>query len=136
MIVKNPAYGERIGEWGSRELKPPKCWYNKLEQEYQFYTKLRESMEREGVRNPIFCNSFDEGTFCRYGTSRLWLARGLDLDVPAVVADYVGRWDNLEELHTEEEIREKFIDQPEVVELGDMEMRIDSCPHTHLEESI
>ena len=93
-------------------------------------------MEREGVRNPIFCNSFDEGTFCRYGTSRLWLARGLDLDVPAVVADYVGRWDNLEELHTEEEIREKFIDQPEVVELGDMEMRIDSCPHTHLEESI
>jgi hypothetical protein len=134
VLVKNPAYGDSIGGWGSRDVKPIRPWYNSLEQKNQFYTRLEESLKTEGFRNPIFCNSIPEGTFCRYGTSRLWIAKRLGMPTPCVIADYTERWNHLEELKTEEDIKKKFLDLPTVIELNEDEMRIDACPHTHLEE--
>lgn len=132
-LVMNPLYGDPIGKFGSRSIRPPACHYNKVEAETGFYTKLEASMKKEGIRNPIFCQSIEEGTFCRYGTSRLLIAKKLSMPIPTIVADYVGRWDNLEELHGEEEVLSKFTDNPELLEINAESMRFDRCPQVHLD---
>lgn len=124
---------------GTRPVKPPVAWVSKLEHRNEFYTKLEESILKEGFRNPIFCNSLAEGTFSRVGTSRLWIAKKHRLDVPCIIADYVGRWANLEELKTEQDIRAKFKDQPHIVDLTSPNkighVWIGGLPHYHLGET-
>lgn len=119
---------------GTRNVKPPSSWLDKLNAKNGFYTKLEESILAEGFRNPIFCIS-NGVTQCRYGTSRLWMAKRHGLKIPVIIADYDGRWDDLEELLTKEEILLKFTDKPALLELGQAEMRIDQCPHSHLNAS-
>ena len=129
VIVKNPNYGYQVVKgWGSRPVQPTVPDYRRLEQESGFYTNLEKSILEEGVRNPIFCNAYKEGTFCRYGTSRLWIAQKHNLKLPMVVADYAGTWDDLEELKSKAGILKKYKDKPEIVEIGKEEMRIDQCP--------
>jgi hypothetical protein len=139
VLVQNPAYGNNIAGYGSRPVKPPVCWIKKLEHRNQFYTKLEQSILEEGFRNPIFCNAIEEGTFSRVGTSRLWLAKKHKLDVPCIIADYVGAWDHLEELKNEEEIRAKFQDQPHLIDLESPtkvgHVWIGGLPHHHLNET-
>lgn len=134
VIVKNPQYGKPIGQWGSRPVKPPPDKVNRLNSENGFYARLEASILKEGFRNPIFCNAYDFGTFCRYGTSRLWIAKKHKLEVPVIIADYAGIWDGLERLYTESDILNKFMDAPEILELNDDEMRFDRCPHAHLKD--
>ena len=133
VIVKNPQYGKPIGEWGSRPVCPSKSHYRNMEEKNQFYTRLEKSILAEGFRNPIFCNAYEHGTYCRYGTSRLWMAKKHGLDIPMIVADYCNEWLDLETL-LPEEVESKFTDKPAVIEFNDEEMRIDSCPHSHLME--
>ncbi len=134
ILVANPNYGEPIGKYGSRPVTPESSWFKKIEGDYQYYSRLEESVLREGFKNPIFCQSIDEGTFCRYGTCRLYTAKKNLLDIPIIVADYVGTWDDLEELKSEEEILSKFQDLPTTLEIGKKEMRFDGCKHFHLDD--
>ena len=124
---------------GTRPVKPPQSWVGKLEHKNQFYTKLEESILKEGFRNPIFCNSIEQGTFSRVGTSRLWIAKKHKLDVPCIIADYVDRWTDLEELKTEQDIRGKFQDQPHIIDLTSPNkighVWIGGLPHYHLDET-
>lgn len=124
VIVYNPNYGTPIGPYGSRPVKPDG---EKMRRLRDFYEKLEESVLEEGFRNPIFCNSIDEGTFCKYGTSRLWIAKKHRLAIPAVIADYDGRWGDLEELFSEADIRAKYVDQPQICQVEGNWMRIDAC---------
>lgn len=133
LVLNHPGYGNPIGPHGSRELTPKQPHANQLEQETGFYSRLKASMEKDGCINPIHALSIEEGTFCRYGTSRLWTAKGLDIPVKVIITDWVDRWTELEELFTEEDIRAKFVNQPEILELGTDMMRIDKCPHSHLD---
>ena len=138
VLVKNPNYGKNIGGFGSRPVKPLKFLYDKLERECKFYTKLEESILKEGIRNPLFCNAIQEGTFCRVGTSRLWIAKKHNLDVKVIIVDYVGKYEDtdMEILITEDDVREKFQDQPDVVDFN-CETKvgnvwIGALPHYHL----
>lgn len=132
VLVLNPVFGKPIGPFGSRPVTPDRSWFHKLENENGFYSRLEASILREGIRNPIFCQSIDEGTFCRYGTSRLWIAKRHGMEIACVIADYVGRWNRLEELRGADDIESKFIDAPGVIEILPETMRIDACPHVHL----
>lgn len=90
-------------------------------------------MAREGIRNPIFVLALDEGTFLRYGGSRLWAAYEVGLEtIPVIVADWVGRYPDLETLTTEDQIRAKFLDEPATIDLDPANLQILHCPHTHL----
>jgi hypothetical protein len=93
-----------------RPLKPCTAAYNKLQQRTRFYTKLEESMLKEGVRNPIFANAFGGQTHVRYGTSRLWIAskHGDKIELPIIIADYDDQWTHFEELETHNDIQDKF----------------------------
>jgi hypothetical protein len=124
VIVYNPKYGESIGPWGSRPVSPPQ---SKIERLYPFYENLEKSIEEEGFRNPIFCNSIEFGTFCKYGTSRLWIAKKKNLDIPCIIADFVEQWKSLELLQNKEDVENKFQDMPQVLELEEEYMRIDAC---------
>ena len=139
VLVTNKHYGNGIGGFGSRPVKPPLDWIRKLESRNQFYTRLEESILKEGIRNPIFCNSIAEGTFSRVGTSRLWIAKKHKIPVPCIIADYVDRWTELEELNGEDEIRAKFQDQPHIVDLTSPtkvgHVWIGGLPHYHLDET-
>ena len=139
VLVGNPAYGKPIGKWGSRPVKPDQSWINKKEHECGFYTKLEESLLKEGFRNPIFCNAIEEGFYSRVGTSRLWIAKKHNMDVPCIIADYTGQFDDLELLETEEDIRSKFKDQPLTIDMeNDTKVGnvwISGLPHYHLDET-
>jgi len=124
VIVYNPKYGTPIGPYGSRPVEPPTEKKKRLR---DFYESLEASVLMEGFRNPIFCNSIEKGTFCRYGTSRLWIAKKHKLDIPAVIADFDGRWEHLEKLENEEQVLEKFSETPQILEIHDEWMRIDAC---------
>jgi len=124
VIVYNPKYGEPIGPYGSRPVVPSK---HKRDRLYPFYENLEKSVLEESFRNPIFCNSIEQGTFCKYGTSRLWVAKKHNLPIPAVIADFDGRWDDLEKLSGEDDIKGKYIDLPQIIEVYDDWMRIDAC---------
>lgn len=99
----------------------------------QFFTRLKASVEKEGFRNPVFMLAIEEGNFLRYGGSRLWAAHELKLPtIPVVVADWVGRFEHFELLETEADVRARFMDQPETIQLEPEDLQILHCPHTHL----
>ena len=132
LVVGNPHYGNPIGSYGSRPVAPELTIYRKLERENNFYTKLEASLLKDGIRNPVFCQSIEEGTFCRYGASRLWIAQKKGLKVPCIIADYVDRWDKLTELKTAKAILAKYKDAPSTIVLTADEIRIEGCSHHHL----
>lgn len=123
-IVYNPKYGARVGPYGSKPIAPPK---HKIEELYPFYEKLEESVLSEGFRDPIFCIAISQGTYCKYGTSRLWIAKTHDLYIPAIIADYVGAWPQLKSLSGEADIKDQFTTPPSIVEVRENYMRIDEC---------
>ena len=132
ILVSNPLYGEPIGNYGSCPVTPEAAWYKKLEDKCSYYSRLEASIKEEGYRNPIFCNSIEEGTFGRYGTCRLWIAKKNSLPIPAIICDQVGRWDHLEELKTKKEVNAKFKDPPRTLIMTKDEFRFDNCKHVHL----
>ena len=119
-----PAPTPNEGEHGSKNLRPPGGFPHLRE----FYARLKESAAREGIRNPVFALNYPDGLFVRYGCSRVWTAKQLRIEVPVIIADYHGSYEHLEELHTEEDIRRKYVDQPRLIELEQDYMRIDGCP--------
>ena len=133
-LVDNKEYGQRIGKYGSRPVEPDITSRHKLEQKYGFYSKLETSIDEEGIRNPIFCQSIEEGTFGKYGLSRLWIARRKRIPIPCIIADYVERWSDLEELFTKDDIRAKYIDKPTIIDLEETFMKIAGCEQMHLDE--
>ena len=132
LVVGNPHYGTPVGIYGSRPVKPEASAYWRLEYQNNFYTKLEESVLKEGIRNPVFCQSIEEGTFCRYGASRLWMAQKNGLKIPCIIADYVNRWDELPELKTKNAVLAKYKDAPSTIVLTADEIRIEGCSQHHL----
>lgn len=133
-LVDNKDYGRAVGKYGSRPVGPDITSRQKLEQKYGFYSKLETSIDEEGIRNPIFCQSIQEGTFGKYGLSRLWIAKRKRIEIPCIIADYVDRWTHLEELFTKDDILGKYIDKPTIIELEETYMKIAGCEQMHLDE--
>ena len=120
VVVGNPGYGEPIGKYGSRPVQQ--------DRETSFFKELEASVLKEGFRNPILCQSIEEGTFSQYGTTRLWVAQKHDLPIPCIIADTVNRWGHLEELHNEAEVISKFTNPPERLIMTSEELYFDHCP--------
>lgn len=114
---------------------------------------LRESVEREGVRNPVMleCGRLRKRSMREVppdrrtsdmvvseylGGSRLFVAQALDLTVPAIVNDHVGRFDGHRRLRTEDDVRACFIDQPAVVRMRADGVYANNLPYVHLPEAM
>jgi hypothetical protein len=111
-IIRNPAYGgPKVSIYGW-------CWTPQLSaaRKPMFKAALRESIKREGIRNPVVLYATEEGDFLSFGGSRVHAARDCELAwIPALVNDYCGRYDDKPEV-TPENYEQFFTDVPEYVE--------------------
>ena len=92
-------------------------WVHKNnERQFQFYTRLEESVLKEGFRNPVMVyEKPDERTF-PYGGSRVYMAHKLQIPVPAIVSDWTGGFKDWELITTVNQALSKFKDLPTVLE--------------------
>jgi len=90
--------------------------HKKNEKQFQFYTRLEESVKREGFRNPVqVYEKPGERTF-PYGGSRVYIAHRLQIPVPAIITDWVGTFEHWELVTSLEQALLKFKDLPSVLE--------------------
>ena len=111
-IIRNPGYGGPTLSIYGWTWRPDVSTHRKP----LFQEALRDSISREGIRNPVVIYSLVEGDFLSFGGSRLRAARDAGLDsIPALVNDYCGRYK--EELEvTPENALSLFTDIPEYIE--------------------
>jgi hypothetical protein len=77
-----------------------------------FRKALRESIAKEGMRNPLLGWHFKEGLFIGFGAGRLKAATEAGLtEVPMIINDFVGEWEDAEEV-TKENWTKFFTDIP------------------------
>jgi hypothetical protein len=80
---------------------------------------LRESLEREGYRNPIVVYATDSGDHLAFGGSRVHAGRDVGLRcIPAIVNDYCGRYEACPEV-TLENYASFFTDIPKYFIIDD-----------------
>lgn len=111
-IIRNPNYGgPKLSLYGwtwredvSTHRKP------------MFQEALRDSIRKEGIRNPVVIYALAEGDFLSFGGSRLRAARDNELaSIPALVNDYCGRYDSGVEV-TPSNVETFFTDVPSYIE--------------------
>ena len=80
---------------------------------------MLESIREQGIRNPIILVQL-QGLHARYGNSRLWAARQLQLpEIPAIVVDFENKWADLPKLVTAEDVAGVFSEPPGEIVFGD-----------------
>jgi len=77
-----------------------------------YYDKFESDVLSNGFRNPALCWCFNNNTYAVYGTTRVWLAHKLDIDVPTFIVDWSKDWQNLELVTSREHALQKFTDEP------------------------
>lgn len=99
-----------------------------------YFTKLEESILREGFRNPINVWIKDNGdlTSWYYGGSRLMIAKKHNLSIPCIISDHINKFPNAKILNNEKEIRSMFKDRPITVIFEEKGMNISGCEAVHL----
>lgn len=141
------------------KLEPSSEQISRTEKERPgFFSKLEESILKEGIRNPISIsclkykkdsifqwaskeikfpktdNYIKDGVLliCRlHGGSRLWTAQKYNLKIPCLVADFADYFTE-EPLTTKEELFSCFQDRPKDIQLREFGIFIESLPHYHL----
>ena len=58
----------------------------------KFMSALRESIQREGFRNPILLIALPEGIFTLFGVSRFLVAKELGIPVKALISDHTNEF--------------------------------------------
>lgn len=111
-LIRNPNYGgPTVGPFGwvcrqkvSTANKP------------KFHQALVESIQEEGIRNPVLVWSFDEGIFLTFGGSRVRAAQEAGLtEIPCIVNDITGCFQDCPEV-TEDNWEGFFTDIPRYAE--------------------
>lgn len=119
----------------------------------EFYSKLETSILKEGVRNPILVwagyyppdnitklpsNMQEDLTKILVcydnGGSRLTIAQKYNIDIPCIVADFIGRFSEEKILKTEQEIFSCYKDWPAALEFGSHGVKITNLPQIHMEQ--
>lgn len=141
VAVDHSEYGKKMIQagrviYGSRPVIPANTHIKAANEKNGFFKNLEASILNEGFRNSIFCIATKEGIFSVYGTTRLWVAKKHNLDIPCIVADYDNIITDGEELTSKEEVLEKFADAPSNITIEDDKMNIYGCIHYHLGEYI
>lgn len=107
-LVRNAAYCAdhvSLNGWCHTPLTPART-------KPKFFEAMRESVQREGFRNPIVVYALPEGIMLSFGGSRLRVAHELGLPIPCIVADYTGEFDGAPEV-TEDNYASFFVDVPQ-----------------------
>jgi len=107
-IVRNPHYGGAASGIHGWPIRP--IVYRGIKP--TFMGRLRESIRKEGYRNPIVCYATARGVFLAFGGSRVHAGRDVGAaGIPAIVNDYCGRFKDHPEI-TKENFTSFFTDKP------------------------
>lgn len=106
MVMWNPAYPSNppVSHHGAKPIPRGKA-------KSKFRDALRESVRKEGFRNPIIGYAVDEGLLIQYGCSRLRVAKELGIPIKVIVMDFTGRYADCPEV-TETNYESYFLDVP------------------------
>lgn len=136
---------------------------NRVQQNYitnlnnknKFYIRLEESVKRDGFINPIFIQAgycvdiykkylpeehqkdLTKVLCCdRNGGSRLYIAQKLNLDIPCIISDFVGRFSNsgFLELYNETDIINTFNVKPKKIIINAHGVHVSEPVHVHLDK--
>ncbi len=141
--------------WSARDLRRRKeagsRYIQRLNNHNGFYRLLEESILSNGIRNPILVSSghvpeqkkdkvapkniqdINRLLFCfRQGGSRLWIAQKHNLSVPCIISDFNDNFSHLELLSNENDIMNKFLDQPKQIYFKKDGVEVENLPHVHL----
>ena len=142
--------------WGEKRVEKRKLasekWINTMNRKNGFYTKLEESILKDGLRNPIlvvagYCRENklvnlpiemqeDRNKILWCGTnggSRLWVAQKHNLPIECIISDFIDRFTEATLLETEEDILKYYKDMPKRVHINPNGVAIKDLPQTHLE---
>lgn len=84
--------------------------YHSIVHKPRVWEPLLASVRKHGFINPVVANANKGGIVVTYGQSRAAVARELDLQLPAIIADHDGRFPHYERLVTVAEIADKWAD--------------------------
>lgn len=113
-LIRNPNYG------GAPSVVPGACVIPIKERKIKpaFFVALKKSVDKYGFRNPILLYNTPEGLLLSFGGSRLRVAKELDREIPAIVVDYVGDYNDCP-IVTPENYAVFFVDPPVYFEFTD-----------------
>ena len=136
-----PEHGGPL-QWDEEGLalrkKSAEEYIEKMNNRNGFFTRLEESILKQGFRNPVLVNSgfvqprkfhslppemkndSKKILFCHSnGGSRLWIAAKHNLEVPCIVSDFIGCFGNEPEIKTEKELLTYYKDDPRGIVFGE-----------------
>ena len=118
----------------------------------KFYSKLEESILKEGIRNPIMVSAGwcserkikklpphmkedkNKILICdRHGGSRLYIAQKYNMEIPCIVSDYCGMFSDGVELKNRNDILKYYRDKPIRIAVNANGIHIKGLPQVHLE---
>mgnify|MGYP003133884568 CR=1 FL=1 len=94
------------------EYRPLHPIYSRYRVDKPYYDKFESDVKSNGFRNPALCWCFDDNTYAVYGTTRVWIAHKLNIDVPTFIVDWSENWKHLELIESRKQALDKFIDPP------------------------
>ena len=113
-LVRNPAYpGCTTGIDGSVGVMIKK------DRKPKTRSAIKDSIKKDGFRNPILVYNTTDGLFLSFGGGRLQAAQQLNILVPAIVVDYTDDYENCEEV-TPDNWQEYFRDVPTLFTFTDI----------------
>lgn len=113
-LIRNPNYGGPSLSLNGWTWRPELSKAAKPE----FHAALAESIQEEGIRNPILAFVLPEGIFLTFGGSRVRAAEKAGLkEIPAIINDYTATYKDYPEV-TEENFKEFFLDPPKSYRFG------------------
>ena len=133
-------------------IEPPKMHRDHLDDEYQFFEKLENSILKDGFLNPIMVHAGnpervpasynipqsmrDHPHTCivslNNGGSRLWVAQKHSLDIPCLITDWADVFPDLSVLKYPHEVRACYGAPPEKIVFSKSGLYTNVLPHTHL----
>lgn len=116
------------------EICPSEGRQNSLEEENQFFSRLEESILKEGFRNPIVINATKDKITNRYGGSRLLFAQKHNLDIPCIIADFDNVFPDAKKIAAGDMV-DYFTDPPMYLYLQKNGINASGCKHVHLSEN-
>ena len=120
-------------KWDQQSLKLRKKYAQSyMEKKKDFYANLEKSILEQGIRNPILVtagyiqprkakmlpphlrNDPCKILFCHSnGGSRLYFAKKYNLDIPCIVSDFIGRFDDCPQICNEQDLMSYYTDIPQ-----------------------
>lgn len=146
--------GANTPEGVAKRNKAQADYITSLNKKNKFYIKLEESINRDGILNPVliqagYCTEIyrkylpeehqkdlSKCLCCdRNGGSRLFIAQKLGLDVPCIISDFSSMFKDsgFEELHTKEDIFRKFKVRPKNIIINQAGVHVGQPKQVHLE---